>query len=139
MNAKKIKDTAARIPIVINTTRGPKIIPFGGISDGGVGVIDMERMKFWAGLNAPKDAKDFENVSQFDSYSRWVKDGTFQEIDDVSEIPTIGNADEVIIEASASRTSMEWWLVQEVRPAVRKKLEAKIKEMKRRRTPGDED
>ena len=140
MNAKKRQEEPepARTPIVINTTRGARIVPFGGVSDGGVGLIDMERMRFAPGMNAPKDADNFATVSAFPSYKRWVKEGVLQEICDVSEIPTIGNADERIIEASSSRSSMEWWMKQEQRSAVRKKLKAKIAEMRAPRA-GEED
>ena len=139
MSAKKKESAeAASPPIVINTTQGPRFIPFGGVSDGGVGIIDMERMKFHAGLNAPKDPDEFAKVSALDSYKRWLAEGVFQEIRDVSEIPTIGNADNVIIEASASRPSMEWWLENESRSAVAKKLKAKIADMRAPRV-GDPD
>lgn len=139
MSAKKKEiEEVSGPPIVINTTQGPRIIPFGGVSNGGIGIIDMERMKFHAGLNAPKDPDEFAKVSSLPSYKQWVKDGVLQEISDVSEIITLGDLDEKIIESSASRTSMEWWLANEERSSVCKKLKVKIAEMRAPRPGNDE-
>ena len=126
-------------PIVLNNTNGPRCIPFGGVSNGGVGIVDLERMTFASGLNMPKDPEEWAIVSQLESYAGWVASGVLEELTSVGEVPTIGDADDKIIEASASRPSMEWWLAQEQRPKVKAKLRKKIAEMRRHRTPGDEE
>ena len=145
MTKKASKDTGvarqsyASVPIILNNTNGPRVIPYGGVSsEDGTGVIDLERMRFVAGLNMPADPEAFAQVSVLPSYKRWVAEGILEELEAVSDVPTVGKADEVVIEASASRKSMEWWLSQEVRPSVRKKLEAKISEMTRQRVSKDD-
>jgi len=126
-------------PIVLNNTQGPRIIPFGGVSsDDGTSVIDLERMKFHAGLNAPKDPSEFAKVSALPSYKQWVKQGVLEELESLDEIPVVGKADDVIIEASASRSSMEWWLAHETRSSVRTKLKTKLAEMKKQRFPQED-
>lgn len=144
MSAKKQTGETARArqsspPIVINTTQGPRFIPYGGVSDGEGGVVDLERMKFASGFNAPKDPESFAVVSALPSYQGWIRSGVLQEIESVDDVPTIGDADDKIIEASSSRPSIEWWLAKETRQRVKAKLRKKIAEMKRHRAPGDED
>ena len=127
-------------PIVLNNTNGPRYIPYGAASDADTpGIVDLERMKFASGLNAPKDPEQWAIVSELHSYKTWVDQGVLEELQLVSEVPTVGGADEKIIEASSSRPSMEWWLKHETRPGVKTKLRKKIAEMKRHRMPGDED
>lgn len=144
MNAKKKPEASTELatpPIVLNNTNGPRYIPYGGVTAGDPSgaVVDLERMKFASGLNMPKDPDKWAIVSALPSYQEWKDDGVFQELQSVDEVPTIGDADEKIIEASSSRPSMEWWLKQETRSKLRGKLKKKIADMKRRRTPGDED
>jgi hypothetical protein len=141
MKAKKSEAPVAResTPIVINNTNGPRYIPFGGVSEGaGNSVIDLERMKFAGGFNAPQNG-NFQTVRKFDSYKSWLADGSLTEIDSVEEISTVGGAVAHVLELSSSRPSIEWWLRNETRPGVKIQLKAKITEMKRHRTPGDED
>jgi len=129
-----------KTPIVLNNTNGPRYIPFEGVSDGAANsVIDLSRMKFAGGFNAPKNDDDFATVREFESYKRWVGDGSFTEIESPDEISLVGKAVETVIEASSSRPSIEWWLRNESRPGVRTQLKKKLAEMKRHRTPGDED
>ena len=126
-------------PIVLNNTSGPRFIPFGGVSSGGVGVVDLERMKFGSGLNMPKDPEEWAIVSEMRSYKQWIEEGVLEELTSVDQVPTVGDADEKIMEASSSRPSMEWWLSQEKRPKIKAKLRKKIADMTRHRMPGDEE
>lgn len=129
----------SRAPIVINNTNGPRYIPFGGVSEGaGNSVIDLERMKFAGGFNAPQNG-NFQTVRKFDSYKSWLADGSLTEIDSVEEISTVGGAVAHVLELSSSRPSIEWWLRNETRPGVKTQIKAKLAEMKRHRTPGDEE
>lgn len=144
MNAKKKSEASTELatpPIVLNNTNGPRYIPFGGVTadDPSGSVVDLERMKFASGLNMPKDPEEWAIVSALPSYKGWLAAGVFQELQSVAEVPTIGDADEKIIESSSSRPSMEWWFKHETRSKLRGKLKKKIAEMKRHRTPGDED
>lgn len=139
--ARKVTDSPAtrhRTPIILNNTDGPRYVGHGGVSDGTGAVnavVDLKRMKFAPGFNAPKPLEAFNIVREIHGYKGWVEREEFTEIESVEEISTIGGAVDSVLEQSSSRASMEWWLEQETRPAVRKKLEAKIAEMTRRRVP----
>ncbi len=139
--ARKLPEAAPdeiAAPIVLNNTNGPRVVPFGGVSDGGVGVIDMERMRFAPGINMPKDPKEFATVRRLPGYQRWLAEGVFTELEDVSEISTVGGAVGAVLEASSSRVSVQWWRKRETRPTAIKLLDAKISDMTRYRTQGDD-
>lgn len=139
--ARKIPETPGvrhRTPIVLNNTDGPRFVGYGGVSDGTGAknaVVDLKRMKFAPGFNAPKPLEAFTIVREIHGYKGWVEREEFTEIESVEEISTIGGAIDSVLEQSSSRASMEWWLEQETRSAVRDKLVAKIREMTRRRVP----
>lgn len=134
-SAERTQD-AKSVPIVINNTDGPRYIPYGGVSDGEGGVVDLKRMKFASGFNMPADPDEFEVVRNLHSYKKWVHDGVLTEISDVAEITTVGGADKQVIEASASKVSIQHWYELEQRASVKSKLKAKLAEFKRYNTPG---
>ena len=137
---KKEKLSTAAPPIVINTTMGPKIIPYGATESlGNDGIYDLERCKFRSGLNMPKPGEEFGSVSVLVGYQKWVSDGTLQELESVEQIPDVANTIENLLELSACKESMRWWRERETRPRVRGLLDAKISEMENGRKKSTDD